>query len=112
VSPGTSGGISLFGTLAGIAGALFIAISAALAKWPVPLAAIVLGGIAGALSDSILGATLQVRRRCDACGKLTERQLHDCGSATVHSGGMVWMDNDVVNFLSTSVGALVTLVAS
>ena len=112
VPPGTSGGISLFGSLAGIAGALFIAFSAALAKWPVPLAAILLGGIAGALSDSILGATLQVRRRCEKCAKPTERKVHDCGATTVHAGGIRWLDNDVVNFLSTTFGAVVTLVAS
>jgi uncharacterized protein (TIGR00297 family) len=112
VPPGTSGGISLFGSLAGIGGALFIASSAAFAKWPVPLAATLLGGVAGALSDSILGATLQLRRRCDACGKSTERRVHDCGATTAYAGGIEWLDNDVVNFLSTSVGALVTLIIS
>jgi uncharacterized protein (TIGR00297 family) len=112
VPPGTSGGISIFGSLAGVAGALFIAVSVALAKWPVPVTATLLGGIVGALSDSILGATLQARRRCDACGKSTERLVHDCGAETVYGGGLAWLDNDVVNFLSTAFGALVTLLAS
>jgi uncharacterized protein (TIGR00297 family) len=112
VPPGTSGGISLFGSVAGVAGALFIAITAVLAKWPVPFAATILGGIAGALSDSILGATMQVRRRCDRCDKSTERRVHDCGSTTVYAGGVEWVDNDVVNFLSTSFGAMVAFLAT
>jgi uncharacterized protein (TIGR00297 family) len=112
VPPGTSGGISLFGSLAGIAGALFIAVSVTLAKWPVPFAAALLGGIAGALSDSILGGTIQVRRHCAACNRSTERQVHDCGTKTIHSGGIEWIDNDVVNFFSTTFGALVALLAS
>lgn len=112
VPAGTSGGISLLGSLAGVAGALFIALSAALARWPISSAAILLGGIIGALSDSILGATLQVRRRCEKCANPTERQVHDCGATTVYAGGIKWLDNDVVNFLSTTLGAVVSLVAS
>jgi uncharacterized protein (TIGR00297 family) len=112
VAAGTSGGITLVGSLAAIAGALFIASGAALARWPVPFTAAALGGIAGALADSLMGATLQSRRWCDVCAKATERRLHDCGSTTRNAGGLEWLDNDGVNAICSVVGSLITLVLS
>jgi uncharacterized protein (TIGR00297 family) len=112
VPAGTSGGITLVGTLAGIAGALFVAAGAALARWPVTFTAVALGGIAGALSDSLLGATLQSRRWCDVCEKSTERVIHDCGNRTRRIGGVGGLDNDVVNAICSVVGALITFILS
>jgi uncharacterized protein (TIGR00297 family) len=112
VAPGTSGGISLLGTVASVGGALFIGVIGALAGWPVPFTAIVLGGVAGALADSLLGATLQTRRWCDLCEVSTERAVHSCGAPTRHSGGLAGLNNDTVNALCSGVGALVTLVVS
>jgi uncharacterized protein (TIGR00297 family) len=112
VAPGTSGGITLLGTLAGVAGALFIAAGAALAMWPVSFAAAALGGVAGSLADSLLGATLQARSYCDVCGALTERAVHTCGAPTRHAGGVRGFDNDAVNAVCSGVGALVALLLS
>ncbi len=112
VPAGTSGGISLLGTTAGVAGGLFIAAAATLAHWAVPFAAVALGGIAGALADSILGATVQARRWCDLCAKGTERFVHSCGTQTRHVGGIAGFDNDVVNALCSGIGALVALLLS
>jgi uncharacterized protein (TIGR00297 family) len=112
VPAGTSGGITLAGSLASLCGALFIAAGAALARWPVPFTAVALGGLAGALSDSLLGATLQARRWCDACASGTERLVHDCGTSTRHIGGVQGFGNDAVNLLCSAVGALITLLLS
>ena len=112
VAPGTSGGVTLTGTLASLTGALFIGAGAALASLPVPFAAIALGGIAGALADSLLGATLQVRRWCDLCATATERRVHSCATPTRHAGGLAGFDNDAVNAVSSGVGALVALLLS
>ena len=112
VPAGTSGGVSLIGTLASMGGALFIAAGAALAGWPVPFTAVVLGGLAGAVADSLLGATLQTRRWCDVCAKSTERPVHNCGTPTRRTGGIRGFDNDAVNAVCSSVGALVTLLLS
>jgi uncharacterized protein (TIGR00297 family) len=112
VPPGTSGGISLIGTVAAAAGALFIATGAALANWPVAFAAVALGGMAGALADSLLGATLQARRWCEVCAKSTERLVHSCGTPTLHSGGVAAIDNDAVNLVCSCIGALVALLLS
>jgi uncharacterized protein (TIGR00297 family) len=112
VPPGTSGGVTLVGTMAGAAGALFVAAGATLANWPVPFAAVALGGMTGALADSVLGATVQARRWCDLCAKSTERLVHDCGTSTRHVGGVAGFDNDAVNAVCSGVGALVALLLS
>jgi uncharacterized protein (TIGR00297 family) len=105
VPPGTSGGVSVTGTIAMVAGAGFIAALASAFRWPhtVVLGAL-LGGVAGAVADTALGATLQERRRCLGCGEHTERIIHVCGSRTRRAGGVGGLNNDVVNFLATVVG--------
>lgn len=112
VPPGTSGGVTLLGTIAGAGGALFIGAGATLANWPVPFAAAALGGMAGALADSLLGAVLQARRWCDLCAESTERLVHSCGTPTRHAGGVAGFDNDAVNAVCSGVGALVALLLS
>jgi uncharacterized protein (TIGR00297 family) len=112
VPPGTSGGVTLVGTVAGLAGALFIAVAVTLANWQAPFAAVALGGMAGALADSLLGATLQARRWCDVCAQSTERLVHNCGNPARHARGLRGFDNDVVNAVCCGVGALVALLLS
>jgi uncharacterized protein (TIGR00297 family) len=109
VRPGTSGGVTIGGSLAGAAGAVFIAAEATLANWPVAFAAVAVGGMVGALADSLLGATVQARRRCEQCGVSTERMVHTCGTPTRHAAGVEGFDNDVVNAVCSAVGALVAL---
>ncbi len=65
VEPGTDGGVTLLGELAGIAGAFIIAISAwilGVANLAFAVIACGIGGLAGANMDSFLGATLERRR--------------------------------------------------
>ncbi len=108
VPPGTSGGVTLAGSLGMLAGAAFVALAARALGWPAWLVApVIAGGVAGALGDTVLGALLQARRRCPACGTPTERLVHACGTPTVAAGGLSWMDNDVVNGAAGLVGALV-----
>ena len=109
VPPGTSGGVSTIGTLAAVGGALFVAIVAALIGWRSIATAAFVGGVAGAVIDSLLGATLQRRRWCPNCQRETERTTHDCGTPTAPRGGLAWLDNDMVNLLSNAAGGLVAL---
>jgi uncharacterized protein (TIGR00297 family) len=121
VPVGTSGGVTVEGFAAALAGATFIGvvgfaliqIAARLttgawlwSDWVViPVAAI--GGVAGATFDSLLGATVQGIYRCDRCGVETERTLHRCGQPTHLVRGWRWLNNDWVNFLASAAGAVV-----
>jgi uncharacterized protein (TIGR00297 family) len=118
VERGTSGAVSLWGSLAALGGAGLIAALAALfsAEQNDPgqagaiLPAALLGGLSGSFFDSLLGATVQAIYWCPACGKETERHPdHTCGTGTIHYRGWRWLDNDWVNGLASLVGALVTL---
>ncbi|MEO8193362.1 MAG: DUF92 domain-containing protein [Gemmatimonadales bacterium] len=106
VPPGTSGGVTPIGTITGLAGAIFIAIVALLAGWPLRAAcAAIVGGFAGSLVDSIVGASIQRKRWCEQCGHGTERAVHTCGTVTMPAGGFRWLGNDLVNLVSTIGGA-------
>ena len=113
VPAGTSGGVSLWGGAGAVAGGLLIAMAAVSLGWPAArFAAIATAGVAGSLVDSLLGAAVQARRRCPRCGTLTERALHDCGTPTVHAGGLAWMTNDTVNLVATLAGAAIAVILS
>lgn len=104
---GISGGVTAAGTLGGIAGAAVMAGTVLIIGWSVPVAiAAAFAGVLGMIIDSILGATLQVRRVCPACGTGTEQSVHDCGRPTEIARGARWMDNDTVNALATLSGAV------
>ena len=107
VPAGTSGGITVAGSIAMLGGALLVAFSALGMRLTPSVAAVALGGIAGAVADSLLGALVQERRHCPRCRVATERAIHDCGTTTEHAGGIVRLDNDLVNLCATIVGAAV-----
>jgi len=110
VPPGTSGAGSLVGCVGALLGALSIGVVALIVGWTLPIArAAVIGGVAGALLDSVLGATVQSRLWCDHCSVQTEREVHDCGRATRPIRGLTWIDNDLVNFVAGIAGGLLAL---
>ena len=111
VERGTSGGVTGMGYLAAATGALFIGLVAAafnpLPAAPGVLAAALAGGLAGSTFDSLLGATVQAIYWCPTCQKETERHpRHTCGTETEPMRGWPWLDNDLVNFACSGMGAL------
>ncbi len=113
VPQGTSGGVSLVGSLAALSGSALVGLVAVLVGalgWaPVMstpawgLFIIIAGaGFLGSFVDSFLGATLQAVYRCPACEKETEKHpLHTCGTATERARGLPWLTNDWVNTACT-----------
>src|SRR5688572_14676871 len=59
VPAGTSGGVTVAGSLASLAGAMFMAVMCLAVGWAAQVAVVAaIGGIVGAFSDSLLGATV------------------------------------------------------
>ncbi len=107
VAIGTSGALSVAGSLAAIVGGIILATLAAILHM-IPFTAVpavALSAVLGAFTDSILGAWWQERRWCPQCVMNTEQVQHVCGMRTERVGGVGSLDNDVVNFLCTLVGA-------
>lgn len=108
VLAGESGGITLEGSLSSIAGAAVLAATGLSMGWPRSVVySMFFGGVAGSLADSVLGATLQERRRCVRCGAGTERLMHTCGGETRVVGGVPGFGNDLVNLASVAFGGAV-----
>ncbi|MCA2002319.1 MAG: DUF92 domain-containing protein [Chloroflexi bacterium] len=114
VEKGASGGVSVLGALAALAGSGIIGFLAviffplATPHFPLPIyfLLITISGFAGSLFDSLLGATVQAMYFCPAEKKETEKHpVHTCGTPTVHIRGWKWLNNDWVNFSCGALGA-------
>ncbi|MEQ1692910.1 MAG: DUF92 domain-containing protein, partial [Gemmatimonas sp.] len=107
VPVGTSGAVTMNGSLGAIVGAFMLSALAygvsmidASAVWSVASA-----GVTGAAVDTLLGAWVQERRWCPVCQQFTERRSHCNGALTEHRTGIPRLDNDAVNVMCSLTGA-------
>jgi len=114
VPMGTSGGITVLGTLGAGIGALILAgfgyvfsphHSPSVLNGTGVLVVLVAGILAG-LVDSLLGATIQAQFQCPQCDKVTEKKIHCDGHKTNFIHGYKWVNNDTVNALCSASGVL------
>lgn len=118
VEKGVSGAISILGTISAFLGAGLIAVIfliGYIVKFGFTLQAIVFSmivvilGFMGCIIDSLVGAALQAKYRCEICGKVTEKKIHHERSTKLIAG-YKFINNDVVNFISILSAALIVLV--
>lgn len=132
VERGTSGGVSLSGVLATLAGGALIGLAAAIflaletfirqitntsplfltsySLLLTPYSLLLIGavsGLAGSLTDSFLGATVQAIYYSSLRQKETEKAVDPDGAPNQLLRGWRWLSNDWVNFISSCFGALV-----
>lgn len=119
VPPGTSGGITVLGTLATVLGGFAIGLTAwalLIAEawlqpgagwagfwWLVPVGTV--AGLAGSLTDSLLGATVQAMYTQADSGQATEKRFDRQHRPNTFRRGWPFMNNDAVNFSSSVIGA-------
>ncbi|MHA2029230.1 MAG: DUF92 domain-containing protein [Candidatus Kariarchaeaceae archaeon] len=118
VLKGTSGAVTTLGTFASVLGAFFISIiygiylildeSEITSTILLIVLLISLGGALGSMIDTILGASYQSVFQCPKCGKHTEKVKHRHSEyyKTTHIAGWRWLNNDMVNFLSSFLSSL------
>lgn len=108
VSPGISGGVSVLGLTVSAfgctaAGLIAGAISGFCAR---QVLIVIAAAYLGMLADSVIGSVFQVRYVCCVCGIRTELSKH-CGKQTVRAGGLIGLNNSMVNFLCTVFSAVI-----
>ena len=118
VPRGTSGGVSIKGTIGSLIGSLVIAVfyvvfiainNQSLDARFFPLIIIITFlGVLGSFIDTLLGATVQAKFQCPSCVKTTEKRFHVHNEKvdTNHTGGLKFFSNDVVNFVSIASASL------
>ncbi|WP_027407799.1 DUF92 domain-containing protein [Anoxybacteroides tepidamans] len=111
--PGTSGAVTMLGTLASFSGALVIAVIGAYLWSSISVVMISVIGFFGSVFDTYMGAVWQALYRCRVCGIETEKKEH-CNKETVQIKGKPLINNDLVNWLaiacSTAVYFFVTYI--
>jgi len=107
---GISGGVTILGTLAGFAGSLFVVLASVftiqlldkvtVAIFPVVISTCI-AGFSGMLFDSYIGALFQALYKNKETSGVTE-----IPEENLLLKGYRWMNNDMVNFLSTLFGGI------
>jgi uncharacterized protein (TIGR00297 family) len=114
IDTGQSGGVTIQGEIAALTGSLLIGtmcgllIPKELLYIHVILTAAVTGGMIATNIDSIFGATIQAKYRCETCRKYLEKRAMHCNFLTVQEKGVSLVDNNVVNLLSAIIGAIIS----
>lgn len=102
VPAGLSGGMSILGTLAALVGsaAISLALGTHFRLLVIEIVIITAVIFSQTIVDTFLGSAFQVKYRCTVCRAITEKRKH-CGRYTTRASGISWIDNNMVNLLSS-----------
>ncbi len=101
LTKGDSGGVSAVGLVGSFLGSFFIAMAGILFHLSFDhIMFITVAGFLGSVSDSILGGTVQAKYQCNSCLKAIE-EPHHCNELATKVSGWSFINNDMVNFLSS-----------
>ncbi len=106
VPPRTDGAVSWLGTAAAVVGGALVGLAAGffgfggVVWWGAVIGAI--SGLVGSTIDSLLGATVQSIWYCRACDETSDARSHSCGATAAHVRGIIGVDNDAVNALTSA----------
>lgn len=109
VEPGLSGAVTGLGTIAAFLGAAAIGVSYYfLYETSTFMGSIIIifGGFFGNIADTLFGAWFEQKFYCQICKTETESKWH-CKVKTVRIFGLPGVTNNLVNFSSTIIGALI-----
>lgn len=109
VEQGSSGGVSIYGFIGSLLGALFISLLTVL--WIDNnqidfILIITFAGFTAGLFDSLLGASLQVQYRCTECARIVDKKIH-CEKKAVKYRGVNFINNDFVNLTAGLIGGII-----
>lgn len=119
VEPGVSGAISPYGEFAILFSSLLMGFAAYVFNvapefsFTQIICISVLSGFIGSAIDSFIGAVFQAGYWCDKCNMFSENPIHVlCGCRAKLIKGFHFINNHIVNFISTLIGGLIGLFIS
>jgi uncharacterized protein (TIGR00297 family) len=106
VQPRTNGAVTWLGSAAAVAGGALVGLTAGTFGFgggaAVGAAIGAASGLVGSTIDSLLGASVQSIWYCRACDGPSDVPSHSCGAAAAHVRGIIGVDNDAVNALTSA----------
>lgn len=110
VEKGMSGGMTVLGTGCAMVGSLLTGVYSGFVMQAEAVVACLIGVMvfAQTLLDTWMGSILQAKYQCCKCGKITEKKKH-CSQETDHVFGKKWMDNNMVNMISSGIIVLISI---
>ncbi|KAA0560789.1 DUF92 domain-containing protein [Bacillus sp. CH30_1T] len=112
VPKGTSGAVSIIGTVAAFLGSALISLASLILLNVIDvylLLLLLLSGFLGNILDTMLGAFIQLEYRCPVCNLRTESTIH-CEHYTEKTKGLPLMNNETVNALSSLFAGVLMLI--
>lgn len=114
-SPGTPGGVTIYGYAGALSSSLILALvltpffinNYSAGPWKLAII-ILLSGTGGSTIDSIVGQLLQATYRCIRCNTLTEYPTH-CDTRCEKIKGLSIFNNHVVNVVCSISGAMIAI---